>query len=142
MVARMNYLAQDSPDLQYPSKEASREMARPTQGAWKRLKKVVRYLLGRSAVTWQYCWQDEADYMSTKSDSDWGGSRGDRRSTSGGVIMLGRHCIKTWSSTQGAVALSSAEAEFYAMIDAVLKAKWMSTVSQEMGFETMGGRSS
>ena len=47
--------------------------------------------------------------------------------------MLGRHCIKTWSSTQSAVALSSAEAEFYAMIDAVLKAKWLATVAQEMG---------
>ena len=37
--------------------------------------------------------------------------------------MLGKHCIKTWSSTQGAVALSSAEAEFYAMIEAIVRAK-------------------
>ena len=50
MVARMNYLAQDSPDLQYPSKEVSREMARPKVGAWRKLKKVVRYMLGRKAV--------------------------------------------------------------------------------------------
>ena len=34
-----------------------------------------------------------------------------RRSTSGGVAFLGSHCIKTWSSTQSIVALSSAEAE-------------------------------
>ena len=54
--------------------------------------------------------------------------------------MLGGHCIKTWSTTQGAVALSSAEAEFYAMVDAVLKAKWMTAVSQELGFKTMGGK--
>ena len=53
--------------------------------------------------------------------------------------MLGGHCIKTWSKTQGAVALSSAEAEFYAMVDAVLKAKWLTVVSQEIGFATMGG---
>ena len=44
--------------------------------------------------------------------------------------------MKTWSSTQGAIALSSAEAEFYAMVDAVLKAKWLTTVSQEMGMGT------
>ena len=37
--------------------------------------------------------------------------------------MVGGHCIKTWSSTQGAVALSSAEAEFYAMIEAVIRGK-------------------
>ena len=47
--------------------------------------------------------------------------------------MLGDHCIKSWSSTQGAVALSSAEAEFYAMVDAVIKAKWMATVAKELG---------
>ena len=140
LVARMNYLAQDSPDVQYPSKEISKEMARPRRGAWRRLKKVVCYLLGREAVVWRYRWQDEVSKLITKSDSDWGGSRDDRRSTSGGVIMLGSHCIKTWSSTQGAVALSSAEAEFYAMVDAVLRAKWIAAVAVEMGFAEMRGR--
>ena len=140
LVARLNYLAQDAPDLQYPSKEISKEMARPRRGGWKRLKKVVRYLLGRKAVVWRYEWQDEGDGLTTKSDSDWGGNHDDRRSTSGGVVMLGGHCIKTWSSTQGPVALSSAEAEFYAMVDAVLKAKWMAVVAKELGFKAMEGK--
>ena len=48
--------------------------------------------------------------------------------------MLGNHCIKTWSSTQGAVALSSAEAEFYAMIEAVIRAKGVLNVMKEIGF--------
>ena len=48
---------------------------------------------------------------------------------------MGGHCVKAWSSTQGAIALSSAEAEFYAMVDAVLKAKWLTTVAQEMGMQ-------
>ena len=64
----------------------------------------------------------------------------DRKSTSGGIVMMGAHPIKTWSSTQGSVALSSAEAEFYAMVDAVLKAKWMATLAQEMGFKNMMGK--
>eukprot|EP00973_Karenia_brevis_P020664 2837740-Karenia_brevis.AAC.1 len=37
--------------------------------------------------------------------------------------MLGGHCIKTWSATQGAYALSSAEAELYAMVEGVTRAK-------------------
>ena len=48
--------------------------------------------------------------------------------------MIGAHCIKTWSTTQGAVALSSAEAEFYALVDAVIKGKWMAAVAKELGF--------
>ena len=34
-VARMNYLGQDSPDLQFPALKLSREMAAPRMGAWK-----------------------------------------------------------------------------------------------------------
>ena len=37
LCARLNFLAQDSPDLQFPAKELSRSMARPTLGAWSRL---------------------------------------------------------------------------------------------------------
>ena len=48
--------------------------------------------------------------------------------------MVGNHCIKTWSATQGAYALSSAEAEFYAMIEAVTRAKGLVSLAQELGF--------
>ena len=47
--------------------------------------------------------------------------------------MIGKHCIKTWSSSQGAVALSSAEAEFYAMIEAVIRAKGVLSIISEVG---------
>ena len=51
--------------------------------------------------------------------------------------MVGSHCIKTWSATQGAHALSSAEAEFYAMIEAVARAKGLVSLAQEMGFSSL-----
>ena len=71
------------------------------------------------------------------SDSDWGGTSRDRKSTSGGAWMLGVHCIKTWSASQGAYALSSAEAEFYAMIEAVTRAKGLISLARELGFDGM-----
>ena len=51
--------------------------------------------------------------------------------------MLGGHSIKTWSASQGATALSSAEAEFYAMIEAVLRAKGLLSLASELGFSTL-----
>ena len=48
---------------------------------------------------------------------------------------MGSHCIKTWSSSQGPVALSSAEAEFYAMVEAVTRAKGLTSLAMELGFE-------
>jgi hypothetical protein len=58
----------------------------------------------------------------------------DRKSTSGGAWFLGNHCIKTWSSTQGAFALSSAEAELYAMIEGTTRAKGLHSLAKELGF--------
>ena len=46
-VARLNYLGQDSPDVQFPAKVQSSEMANPTTASWRRLKKVFRILVGR-----------------------------------------------------------------------------------------------
>ena len=132
-VARLNFLGQDSPELQFPAKELSKEMARPTHGSWHRLKKVVRFLVGRRRVVWKFGWQEEAGSVRVFADSDWGGDQISRKSTSGGAVVLGQHCLRTWSSTQGAIALSSAAAEFYALIDAVLRAKWAQSVLGELG---------
>ena len=69
-------------------------------------------------------------------DSDWGGGK-ERKSTSGGVWSLGGHCIKTWSASQGAYALSSAEAELYGMVEGVTRAKGLRTLAWELGFRSL-----
>ena len=73
LAARVSLLSLDCPDLQFSGKAASREMAKPTLGSWKILKKLARYLLGREAVVWVFGWQDEVELAHTFSDSDWGG---------------------------------------------------------------------
>ncbi len=45
-------------------------------------------------------------------DTDWAGCPKARKSTSGGCVMFGGHCVKHWSSTQASTALTSGEAEF------------------------------
>ncbi len=134
VAARANFLSLDCPDLQFPVKQMSREMAKPMVGSWKRMKKIARYLVNRKRVIWHFNWQDHTYKSHVCGDSDWGGRMGSRKSTSGGVWMIGGHCIKTWSVTQGAYALSSAEAEFYAMIEAVLRAKGLRNLAVEVGF--------
>ena len=52
------------------------------------------------------------------SDTDWSGCPRTRKSTSGGCVMIGSHCIRTWSSTQPSVTLSSGEAEYYGLVKA------------------------
>ena len=49
-------------------------------------------------------------------DTDYAGCKKTRKSTSGGVVMWGDHIIKSWSTTQSVIALSSGEAEYYGMV--------------------------
>ena len=74
-VARLNFLGQDSPDVQFPAMVQSSEMANPTTAGWRRLKKVVRFLVGRKRDVWRFQWQsvEEAAQLKVITDADWGG---------------------------------------------------------------------
>ena len=109
--ARANYLASDRVDTQFPSKEICRWMSAPTQGGWTAMKRLTRFLCGQPRLVYLYPFQD-VDAIDVYVDTDWAGCARTRKSTSGGCVMLGRHTIKSWSSTQACVSLSSGEAEF------------------------------
>ena len=49
-------------------------------------------------------------------DIDYAGCPDTRGSTSGGVVMLGSHMVKGWSTTQAVIALSSGEVEYYGLV--------------------------
>ena len=116
LAARANYLATDRPDIMYATKEICRCMSSPTRGAWKRLKRLGRYLITYPRSVFQYEWQGEDQEVDGYTDSDWAGCKQTGKSTSGGAIMIGDHFIKGYSRTQKAVTLSSAEAELVAMV--------------------------
>ena len=56
------------------------------------------------------------------SDSDWAEERIDRKSVSGMALMLNGRIVNWQSKKQSTVALSSTEAEFYALTEAVKEA--------------------
>ena len=81
------------------------------------LKGLGRYLAKAKWVVYRYDWQT-ASHIDVYSDTDWAGCPRTRRSTTGGALVLGSHLIKSWSSTQADVALSSGEAEYYGTVKA------------------------
>ena len=90
------------------------QMARPTTGSWRRLKKVVRCLVGTKRVAWRFPWQsvEEAAELKVIRDADWSGDKRSRKSTTGGAANARTHFLRTQSTTQGAIAPSTADAEF------------------------------
>ena len=115
-VARFVYLAQDRLDLGVAAVELAKTMAIPREGDSERLKRVARYLRGNPDYMQWYPIQDETSTVVLSTDADWATCRETRRSNSGGTVMLGDHLIAAWSRVQPRIALSSGEAELYAVL--------------------------
>ena len=137
LAARLNYLAQDNPTVQYAAKEICRKMACPGTEDFLKVKKLVRFMVGVLNVKWTYPWQDEKEATQLKVyvDSDWAGCLRTRRSTSGGLAMLGRHPLRTWASTQQVVATSSAEAELYSAAEGASRGLGLQSMLGELGVQ-------
>jgi hypothetical protein len=135
LAARLNYMSQDNIMLQFAAKEACRNMASPRLSDFAKIKRIVRFLIGVGEVKLLYRWQteEEARNLTVFVDSDWAGCKATRRSTSGGVLKVGQHVLKTWSTTQSTIATSSGEAELIAMHDGASRAMGLQTVMFEVG---------
>ncbi len=60
----------------------------------------------------EYNFQKLPEKVVVWSEADFAGRERTRRSNSGGVVMFGKHSVKTYSQTQEAITLSSGESEF------------------------------
>ena len=136
VAATLNYLALDRPDVQYAAKEICRTMSRPHRSGWLRMKRLARYLAANPRLVWRFDGdQVRSKYLDVYSDSDWAGDRRSRKSTSGGVVVIDGGAIKHWSSTQGSIALSVGEAEYYALVKAAAEGLGVQSLARDLGIE-------
>jgi hypothetical protein len=121
------------PDLAKVTMALSQKCSNPTREDLLVAKGVLRYLSGTRDLALQYP-ADAAPDSITKdpslvrmetcglSDADWASDGSDRKSVSGYAFYYG-NCLVSWSaSKQRAVALSSTEAEFYALAHSMREA--------------------
>ena len=118
LVARANYLAQDRLDIAFATKELSIGMPSPKLSDWNQLKRLGRYLILYPRAVLTFAYQKSPGAITGISDTDWAGCKKTRKSTSGGIITFGNHILKSYSTTQALVNLSSGEAEFYGLVKA------------------------
>ena len=113
---QFKHLVVDRPDIQHATKEVAKHMSDPLVHHWQMLPTVGRYTKGVPRFVQAFKWMSRFIDINGCSDFDWVGDRMRRRSASGGVCVMSKHVIKTWSSTQQVRAASSAEVEFYVFI--------------------------
>ena len=68
----------------------------------------------------------------------WAGCAKTAKSTSGGIVCIGEHVIKTYSRQQRVIALSSAEAELYAMVAASAESLAIIAYAKDLGNKMTG----
>ena len=133
--ARCNFLGLDRPDIQYAAKEVSRGMSKPTNRDLNRLKRLVRYLVMYPRLVFEFPFRSPVKAIQVYTDTDWAGCIKTRKSTQGGVVMLGGCCVKSWSSTQSLISLSSGESEFYGVVKGGSVGLGVQAMLKDMGFD-------
>ena len=132
---RYAYLAQDRADLQFSAKELARSMQNPCHHDWENLKKAVRYVLGARRLVQRFTRQPAISEVKIFSDSDHAGCLKTRKSTSSTYAFLGDHLVRSSSTTQQVVSLSSGESEFYAAVKGASVGIGLKALLEELGVE-------
>ena len=121
LVGQLLWLCNLRMDIMYAVKELSRRLAAPTTEHSAKLQRLLRYLTGTKDYVQELCPKIRLSEkhspldVHTYVDSDWAGDPDTRRSTSGVATYLLGVNLQSHSRTQQTIALSSGEAELYAI---------------------------
>ncbi|KAL0546873.1 hypothetical protein IC582_016791 [Cucumis melo] len=120
------------PNLAHSSSLVSRYMGNPGKIHWEATKWVFRYLVGTKNRGFLY--KPPNDFklrVRGFMDANFAGDSNKRRSLTGFVFTLGENLISWKSNLQSVVALSTTEAEFVAVSEAM----WLRGIVSELGYK-------
>ena len=141
IVGSLNYASISTrPDITYAVHILSCHLKNPGPNHLTAAKVVLRYLKGTKDVglifNGEHSMMNPSNLFSLHidaySDSDWAGDVDDRHSTNGYVIQLNQSTISWRSKKQNRVALSSCEAEYYALCATMQEVMWFSQFLHEL----------
>ena len=80
----------------------------------------------------------KVSFLDARVDTDHAGCLKTRKSTNGGALTFGKHCLKSWSTTQAVIALSSGEAEYYGVVKGGSVLLGAISMARDLGIELKG----
>lgn len=134
-VGSLAYLADMTrPDIAFAVNQLARKLSSPTENDWKRVKQVLRYLIGTLDYGIMYQKkEDTGPKIIGYSDSDFSGDSDTSKSTTGYVIMFNKQAIHWKSQLQKHVTLSSTEAEVIALCSLSKELAWVRRMCIDIG---------
>lgn len=134
----LNYIAIVSrPDISFAVNVLARCSNNPQEIHWKATKRVMKYLKG--TMNFSLCFSEKSsDELVGFCDSDYAGDEKERKSTSGYVFMLYGGPVAWSSSLQRVTALSSSEAEYMSISEALKELLWLRPLMESVGQKQAG----
>ena len=111
MIGSLLYLTASRPDIMMCVCLCARFQADPKESHLRAVKRILRYLNNTKDFGLFYLKKCSFELVSF-SDADFGGSRMDRKSTSGMCHFIGKSLVSWFSKKQNCVSLSTCEAEY------------------------------
>ena len=111
MIRSLLYLSASRPDIMFSVCMCTRFQSNPKQSHLSAVKRIIRYLLGTINLGLWYPKNSTCNLIGY-SDSDFAGSKIDRKSTSETCQFIGSALVSRHSKKQNNVALSTVEAEY------------------------------
>ncbi|KAK2398342.1 putative mitochondrial protein [Trifolium repens] len=137
MIGSLRYLCNSRPDICYAVSVISKFMNSPKKSHMTAAKRILRYVKGtlKLGLLFPTGSNDDSAELKSYSDSDWGGDKTDRRSTSGYVMIFNNVAVAWSTKKQPVTALSTCEAEYIAGTFATCQMIWLDSVLKELKCE-------
>lgn len=124
LIGSLMYLVNTRLDIWFTVNVLSQFQMESRHDHWMTSKHILRYLQGIVRYCLKY--EKEKDvHLEGFTDSDWGGSEKDGRSTTGGCFSLGSSMVSWMSKKQETMALSSAEVKYIVAYEVSREAIWL-----------------
>jgi len=125
-------------DIAHAVNKLSCHIQSPTVRDMNAAKRVLRYLSGHRSIGLKFGGKGKSTTelsleIEAYSDADWANDRADRKSISGWIVKLCGSPVNWSSKKQKVVALSTCEAELYALCAAAQEVLWLRGLLMEMG---------
>ena len=128
-----NYMSLDRPDVAFACKETCHGMSQPTVVEEERLERLGKYLKSHPSIVQRFVWRSQDAPLKVMTDADWAGCQRSRKSTSGGVVLKGYQCCKSWAKTQPSIGPSSGENELVSLVRGCCEALGVKAVMADLG---------
>ncbi|KAE9007332.1 hypothetical protein PF005_g12321 [Phytophthora fragariae] len=131
------------PDIAFAVHRATQRSHAPRQSDWQLAKNIARYLMG--TLDFDFVMQATRGgviagevVLEAYSDADYAGDRVDRKSVSGGVLLVGGMVVGWLFKKQASISLSTMEAEFVAASQVTAEMLGIAELLKEIGVKAKG----